>query len=96
MSQAREIPLRILEGDLLGRAVAHEGELLVAVVPKAFPPGKPLELTLQLDAVALPLVCRVIGSKLREDGAFDLRMRLTNLRRGAREQLRAAFEREVR
>lgn len=93
MEHAHDIALQVLEGNLSGRAVAHDGELLAVVLPKAFPPGKPLELALALPDGSLPLTCRCIGSKLRADGQFDVRLRLTNLRREARDKLRAAFAR---
>ncbi|HEX2679122.1 MAG TPA: hypothetical protein VHM19_20875 [Polyangiales bacterium] len=90
------IKLRILDSPrtLDGQAVSGNEETLQAISPKAFPPGKPLELVLLLDDAAgtqVALSGRCIGSKKRDDGAFDLRVRLTNLRREAREQLLAAF-----
>jgi hypothetical protein len=84
------IKLRI-EGSLLGSATACDTEVLVAISPKAFPPGKPLELVMILETEDLALSGRCIGSKKRDDAQFDLRVRLTNLRREAREKLVQAF-----
>lgn len=84
------IALRI-QGEVGGHVVSCGIEVLVAVSPKPFPPGKPLELALLLPDAEMPLHCRVIGSKKRDDGRFELRVRLTNLRRETREQLQALF-----
>ena len=70
-----------------------DGQVLCAICSVAFPPGRPLELELRLPEQEVTLVGRCIGTKKRTDGAFDLRMRLTNLRRETRETLQRAFTR---
>jgi hypothetical protein len=86
-----ELPLRI-GADLLGAAVGCGPEIITFLSPKAFPPGQPLELTLFPDAEnALDLKARSIGSKLQADQRFEVRARLINLSRAARQQLNAAF-----
>ena len=84
------IPMRI-EGELTGSATACDGNVLSAVSPKAFPPGRPIELLLLPESGELKLSARAIGSKKRDDGSFELRVRLVNLRRQARERLDALF-----
>jgi hypothetical protein len=86
-----ELPLRI-GTELSGAAVGCGPEVITFLSPKAFPPGQPLELTLLPDAHnALKLQARSIGSKLQADQRFEVRARLINLSRTAREQLSAAF-----
>jgi len=86
-----ELPLRI-GTELNGAAVGCGPEVITFLAPKAFPPGQPLELTLFPDADnALKLQARSIGSKLQADQRFEVRARLINLSRNAREQLNAAF-----
>ena len=85
-----EIPLRT--GALDGTALHSDAVTLVFCVPKAFPPGQPIELVLWPDTLeALPLQARSIGSKLRADQQFEVRARLINLARGARERLLQTF-----
>jgi hypothetical protein len=86
-----ELPLRI-GTELIGAAVGCGPEVITFLSPKAFPPGQPLELTLFPGADnALKLQARSIGSKLQADQRFEVRARLINLSRNAREQLSAAF-----
>jgi hypothetical protein len=85
------IPLRV-GTDLAGVAVGYDGARLQFVVPKAFPPGQPLQLTLlPTDEPALLLAARSVGSKRRSDGAFDVQARLVSLDRAARERLAQLF-----
>lgn len=92
MSEQRELPLRI-GADLEAAAVSCNGELFVCLAHKAFPPGQPLELTLFPGSErALTLQVRCIGSKLQPDQRFEVRARLINLSRVARQQLSEAFE----
>jgi hypothetical protein len=84
------IEMRI-EGELSGTAIACDGHVLRGSSPKAFPPGKPLLLELLPGAAPLPLATRVIGSKKRDDGSFELRVRLVNLRKEARARLNELF-----
>lgn len=84
------IVLRI-EDALLGSVVSCDAELLCGISPKAFPPGKPLTFSMLLADGELPLSGRCIGSKKRDDGSFELRVRLTNLRREARARIEQVF-----
>lgn len=84
------IALRI-EESLLGHVLACDAETLRGISPKPFPPGRPLSLTMLLPDGELALSGRCIGSKRGDDGRFELRVRLTNLRREARERIEHAF-----
>ena len=86
-----ELPLSI-GADMNAAAVSCKGEVFVMLSPKAFPPGQPLELTLFPGSDrALVLQVRCIGSKLQPDQRFEVRARLINLSRAARQQLTEAF-----
>jgi hypothetical protein len=81
------VPIQIA-GDLPG-AITNVDDLLVTLrAPKAFPPGQPLQF--KLAESGLELEARAIGSK-RVDEAFEVRVRLFNLRREAREAFEAAW-----
>lgn len=85
-----ELPLRI-GSDLDGAAVSCSGEVFAFLSPKAFPPGQPLQLIVFPESEqALPLQARCIGSKLQADQRFEVRARLINLSRTARDRLTAA------
>lgn len=91
MAETHSIPIRI-GGTLAGVAVGSDATLLQFHAPKAFPPGQPLELTLWPDTPqAFTVQARSIGSRLRDDQAFEVRARLVNLAREARAQVLAAF-----
>jgi hypothetical protein len=66
-----------------GEAVSFEGDVLVTVLERAFAPGAPVKL--ELDGMSID--GKAIGSKRREDGKYDVRLRLRNLRREFRERL---------
>jgi hypothetical protein len=84
------IPLRI--GELIGEALHSDAVTMTFTAPKAFPPGQPLQLVLWPDTPdALALALRSIGSKRRDDTTFEVRARLINLARTARERLLEAF-----
>ena len=86
-----ELPLAI-GTDLSAAAVSCKGEVFVMLSPKAFPPGQPLDLTLYPGSDReLKLQVRCIGSKLQPDQRFEVRARLINLSRSARERLTEAF-----
>lgn len=74
-----------------GRVAGFEGTMLLAVGEKAYAPGRPLELVLKLEGGDARVRAKTIGSKRREDGAFDVRMRLVDLRKDDRERLLAAL-----
>jgi hypothetical protein len=88
------IPLRI--GELEGEALHSDAVTMTFVAPKAFPPGQPIAVVLWPDTPeALPLALRSIGSKRRRDGdgdTFEVRARLINLARAARERVLATFQ----
>jgi len=64
---------------------AYADHILALRVERAYPPGRPLELSLERpDADPLGLSGRCIGSKKRPDGDFDVRLRMTNFTRDAR------------
>lgn len=86
-----EEPLRI-DDQHEGVAVSCDAHILVFHAPKAFPPGQPVSLTLWPGQERpLALSARSIGSKLLPDQRFEVRARLINLSRPAREHLVAAF-----
>lgn len=74
-----------------GVAVAYAAERLELVLDRAYPPGRPLNFTVTLPSGALALQAKAQGSKRREDGQFEVRVKLTSLRREARETLTQAF-----
>ena len=74
-------------------AVGCDGELLQLVCDRAHPPGRPLEIPLQLATGVLTVRGKSAGSKRRDDQRFDVRIRLHSLRRSDRDQLEAAFGR---
>lgn len=65
------------------QAVEYGQLTLTLHCPRAYPPGKPLSLQVELDE-AVALVGRCIGSKLQPEGHYQVRMRLTNLSRPTR------------
>ena len=72
-----------------GRAVAFDNGVLHLVGERAHPPGEPLALALDLPAGGqLDLQGKCAGSKRRADGQYDVKLRLTSLRR----EQRAALE----
>jgi hypothetical protein len=68
-----------------------DDKLLTVLAQVAFPPGRPMQVSLALPDGPLVLVARCIGSKKRDDGSFTVRMRLTNLRREMREAILRTF-----
>jgi hypothetical protein len=82
------LPVQI-SGELPGAITDIAGLLVTLSSPKAFPPGQPLEFT--LSEPSLRLQARSIGSKRSASGEFELRVRLINLRKDAREALEAAW-----
>jgi hypothetical protein len=83
--------MKIVLGELAGEAQTLEGEVLALVLPRAFAPGAPIAFSAEVEGGAIALHGKTIGSKRREDGRFDVRVRMTNLRRGDRERLIAAL-----
>lgn len=74
-------------GEARGEALRFEGEVLHVVLDRAFAPGKPTELTLTVEGEARSLRGKALGSKRREDGRFDVRLRMLSLRKAERAAL---------
>jgi len=74
-----------------GHAAAYAAERLELVLDRAYPPGRPLGFALTLAAGALRLEAKALGSKRREDARYDVRVKLTSLRREDRAALEQAF-----
>jgi hypothetical protein len=82
------VPVQIA-GALPGTIIDIAGLIVTLRSPNAFPPGQPLEFTLAESS--LHLQARSIGSKRSASGDFELRVRLINLRKAAREALEAVW-----
>ena len=80
------IPARIATGDE-AELLAIDGETIALVSPRAYAPGAPIELTALAEGGEIPLRGKSLGSKRRPDARFDIRARLVNLTRDARERL---------
>jgi hypothetical protein len=74
-----------------GRALGYTDGVLKIVCERAHPPGQPLSLALQLPEGELALQGKSAGSKRRDDGGFDLRLKLNSLRREHRAALEQHF-----
>lgn len=72
-------------------AVGFKDGVLELICDKAHPPGRPLALSVQLPADEQALTGKTVGSKKRDDGSFDVRLRLSSVRREQRAALEAAF-----
>lgn len=76
-------------GDLAGDALAFAGEALTLTLTRAFAPGAPIRVRLVIDGADFTVEARAIGSKRRDDGTFEVRVRLVNLSREDRLRLEA-------
>jgi hypothetical protein len=74
-----------------GHAELLTGDRLHVVSEVPFAPGSPVSCTAPLADGELDLEGRSQGSKRRDDGRFDVRLRLINLRRADRERLALAL-----
>lgn len=70
-----------------GEAVAFQGETLHAVLPRAFAPGAPVQLALAFPSGSTTVRGKTQHSKRRQDGRFDVHMRVLDLRRDDRQRL---------
>lgn len=70
--------------------VAFDGKLFTFVSPRAFAPGQPLVVEVEL-GVGHTLDLKSIGSKKRDDGSFEVRARASTLTKATREALASAF-----
>ena len=84
------LPVQIA-GEHAGAIEQIEGLVLQLRSPKPFPPGQPLVLLISTGGASVRLDARTIGSKRRDDAPFELRVRLINLRKDAREALERAW-----
>jgi hypothetical protein len=69
------------------KPVSFTRGILAAISERAHAPGSPIKVTIELPDGPLAIDSRSIGSKRRDDGSYDVRMRLINLRREDRERL---------
>jgi hypothetical protein len=77
----------VLSGGGEGEAARLEGEVLHLILARAFAPGAPVAFEATLAGGRVALTGKTIGSKRRDDGRFDVRLRMTNLRREDRARL---------
>ncbi len=82
--------VRLADGGA-ARAVGLElqAEVLHLVAERAFPPGRPLVFDLVVPDETLALQGKASGSKRREDGRYDVKVKLHTLRRDHRARLAA-------
>jgi hypothetical protein len=77
----------VLRGGGEGEATRLEGEVLHVILARAFAPGAPVAFDATIAGEPVALTGKAIGSKRRDDGRFDVRLRMTNLRREDRLRL---------
>ena len=87
----KEYPASFADGAQV-RVIRYEAGVLGIICDGAHPPGRPLELRLQVGDAPLVLHGKSAGSKRREDQRFDVRLRLHSLRREDRARLEQLFE----
>jgi len=80
-----------LHDDPQALAVNYDLHNLYLVCARAYPPGKPLGLRVELAGEFVDLQGKSAGSKLRSDGRYDVTLRLVSLRREQRIGLEQAF-----
>ncbi|MGF1467911.1 MAG: hypothetical protein ACFCGT_17460 [Sandaracinaceae bacterium] len=85
-------PASVPEVGAEGEAVAFAGQVLHLHLPRAFAPGAPVRVRVDVAGEALGLEGKTIGSKRLDEGRFHVRVRLVNLRRAQREALVRAAE----
>ena len=88
MNDERGYPARLADGGA-ARAVGYEvqAEVLHIVAERPFPPGRPLVFTLVLSETKVVLQGKAIGSKRREDGHYEVKIKLHTLLRDHRARL---------
>lgn len=88
--------LPVTLGGASAEALEFEGEDLSCSSERPFAPGQPVAVELTLaDGSPLSLSGKCRGSKRRDDGRFDVRLRLVSLRRAEREALATAMDRSA-
>ena len=83
------VPARAASGEALS-LTAFDGKLFRLVSPRAFAPGQPLTLSLELGS-GLSLELKSLGSVRLAQGGFEVRARAATLSRAARAALLARF-----
>jgi hypothetical protein len=84
----------VLPSGAKAKAVDWKPDVLSLICPSAFAPGQPVELEAQTEGgETIKLIGKSGGSKKREDGAFDVKLRLHSLRREQRTWLDAVWGR---
>ncbi len=84
------VPARLGGGEAAA-VVSFDGSVVAIVSPRAFAPGAPVTLTVTLEDGDVQVDGRSLGSKRRDEGGFDVRLRTVSLRREHRERLAAAL-----
>jgi hypothetical protein len=75
----------LLPSGAKAKAVEWRPDVLSLICPNAFAPGQPVELKAQGEGgEVIALIGKSSGSKKRDDGAFDVKLRLHSLRREQR------------
>jgi len=77
----------VLAGGHEGRAERFDGAVLSLVCDLAFAPGQPIVATLRAGDSSLEVRGKTVSSKRRQDGGFDVRVRLHSVRREDRSWL---------
>jgi hypothetical protein len=85
-----DIALRFETGEQ-GAQLAIDGEHVRASSSGAHAPGRPLVCEAQLPDRPVRFRAKSLGSRRREDGMFEVKMRAVDLRREDRERLVAAL-----
>jgi hypothetical protein len=81
---------RTAEGDTL-ELTAFDGKHFALVSSKAYAPGQPITLTVELVPTCL-LELKSLGSKRRDDERFDVKARAMTLAKPTRDRIVAALD----
>jgi hypothetical protein len=79
-----------LESGEEGEAMSFDGNTLTLLSRRAFAPGAPIRFS-SFGEVERSFEGRTLGSRRVDDGRFEVRLRLVNLRRADRELLHHNF-----
>jgi hypothetical protein len=71
--------------------IAWDGKLFTLTSARAFAPGQPMALTVDLNPPCGGLDLKSIGSRKRDDGRFEVRARAMTLAKSTRERLETVF-----
>lgn len=85
------VPLRLSTGEE-AELVSLAGVQAAIVSPRAFAPGAPLSFEVRLEDGPLALEGKSHGSRRRDDGRYDVRLRMVNMRRSERLRLEAMVQ----